>query len=152
MHISWSDEVAPYPDGLKKTYPFWIPALKKTHGWLDIVRYCILILMLWQGARPTLKPAHSLKVFSFWMKQRKVRGVVSQTGSWIKAAKQKQVHPGPVQTALLVPIEWGVQAEKFTLDDVVCSRHDSYIGIYFVSLTFLRCILFCFLPAQRWEA
>ena len=33
------------------------------------------------------------------------RGVVSQTGSWIKAAKQKQVHPGPVQTALLVPIE-----------------------------------------------
>ena len=45
-----------------------------------------------------------------------------------------------------------VQAEKSTLDDAVCSHYDSYIGTCFVFLTFLRCILFCFLPAQRWEA
>ena len=61
--------------------------------------------MLWQGVRPTLKPAHLLKAFPFWMKQRQGRGVVSQTGSWIKAAKRKLVHLGPVQTAMLVPIE-----------------------------------------------
>lgn len=147
--MSRNTDVALYPDGLK-TYPCWMAALKKTHVWLYTAWHCFLVLR--QGVRTTLKLVHLLKVFPFWMKQQKGRGVVSQTGSWIKAAKRKLVHLGPVQTALLVPIEWGVQAEKFTLDDVVCSRHDSYIGTCFVFLTFLRCILFCFLPAQRWEA
>ena len=147
--MSRNTDVALYPDGLK-TYPCWIAALKKTHVWLYTAWHCFLVLR--QGVRTTLKLVHLLTVFPFWMKQRKGRGVVSQTGSWIKAAKRKLVHLGPVQTALLVPIEWGVQAEKFTLDDAVCSHYDSYIGTCFVFLTFLRCILFCFLPAQRWEA
>ena len=54
--------------------------------------------------RTTLKLVHLLKVFPFWMKQRQGRGVVSKTGSWIKAAMRKLVHLGPMQTALLVPI------------------------------------------------
>lgn len=91
--MSRNTDVALYPDGLK-TYPCWMAALKKTHVWLYTAWHCFLVLR--QGVRTTLKLVHLLKVFPFWMKQRQGRGVVSKTGSWIKAAMRKLVHLGPI--------------------------------------------------------
>lgn len=118
--------------------------------------------MLWQGARPTLKPAHSLKVFFVLDETTAGKGSGLSNRQLDKGCKAKAGSSRPransiarahrIRSASGKQPRRNVQAEKSTLDDAVCSHYDSYIGTCFVFLTFLRCILFCFLPAQRWEA
>ena len=156
MHISWSDEVAPYPDGLKKNLPVLNSSSEK-NSWLAWYR-AILHSDSDAVARCEANTQTGTLAEGFFVLDETTEGEGSGLSNrqLDKGCKAKAGSSRPransiarahrIRSASDKQPRRNVQAEKSTLDDAVCSHYDSYIGTCFVFLTFLRCILFCFLP------
>lgn len=158
--MKWRSSSVPW--WFEKTYPFWIPALKK-NTWLAWYR-AILHSDSDAVARCEANTQTGTLAEGFFVLDETTAGKGSGLSNrqLDKGCKAKAGSSRPransiarahrIRSASGKQPRRNVQAEKSTLDDAVCSHYDSYIGTCFVFLTFLRCILFCFLPAQRWEA